>query len=165
MLISLFLIACMLAVIWFDLSRYMIPNWLSGLVVVAYPVAVVMSPVPVNWQHALLGFVIAFSIGYIMFAKKWMGGGDIKLIIACSLWTGLEHLVDFIVMFAILGGVFSIVLYALRKAIPFMKINKTMPRPLRQGEPVPYGVTIAIAFIFMMKMGYIPVVAGAGFGL
>ncbi len=159
MIITVYLVFCMAAVLWFDLTRYIIPNWLTGSMLVLYPVAVFMAPVPVDWKYALLGMLITFVVGYIAFARRWMGGGDIKLIVVCSLWMGFSRLVDFVFMVALLGGVFSVAVYVLRKLPVVLKKAGTLPRILRDGEPIPYGVAIAIAFLIMMWMGNVSVLA------
>jgi prepilin peptidase CpaA len=158
-LLSAFLLFSMLAVIWFDATRYIIPNWLVGALLIAYPAAVVMAPQPVDWPMALLGMAIVFAVGYFIYARKWMGGGDIKLIIACSLWMGWAHLLDFIFLFALLGGALSLVVWGARKLQPFVLKPATsakLPRILRDGEPIPYGLAIAAAFLTMMWMGQVP---------
>jgi prepilin peptidase CpaA len=159
-LIPAFLLFCMLATIWFDATRYIIPNWLVGALLAVYPLAVVMAAQPVDWPMALAGMAIVFAVGYVVFAMKWMGGGDIKLIIACSLWVGFSNLLDFIFLFALLGGLLSVVVWSVRKLEPLLLTPArmaTLPRILRNGEPVPYGLAIAAAFLLLMWMGRIPV--------
>ena len=39
-----------------------------------------------------------FVIGLALFARKLIGGGDVKLIAAVSLWAGLEHFVWFVLV-------------------------------------------------------------------
>jgi Flp pilus assembly protein protease CpaA len=59
----------------------------------------------------------------------------------------------------LIGGVFSIGLWGLRKMLPHIPslAGKPLPRILREGEPVPYGVAIALGFLIMLKAGNIPV--------
>lgn len=120
-----------------------------------YPVAVYMAPVAVDWQKGLIAMAITFAVGYVVFSRNWMGGGDVKLLIACSIWVGLAKLMEFIFVVAILGGVLSVALYIVRK-LPFI-VNRAarLPRILRVGEPVPYGIAIACGFLIMLKMGNI----------
>lgn len=146
----------MLAVIWFDITRYIIPNWLVGSLLVLYPVAVMLAPGDADWKMAIVGMVVVFIAGYVLFAMRWMGGGDVKLITVCSLWVGWQSLLEFIFMFALIGGAFSLLLLVLRKMLPFIprkNPDKPLPRILRNGEPVPYGVAIAIGLLLMMTMG------------
>lgn len=153
--ILLYLIFSMLAVLWFDLTRYTIPNWLAGSLLLLYPLAVYMAHTRIDWKMAVLGMVIVFAAGYVIFAMKWMGGGDIKLLTACALWVGFTHLLEFIFLVAVLGGVLSVLVWGLRKLLLYFPVKYTIPRILRDGEPVPYGVAIAIGFLWMLMMNEI----------
>lgn len=152
----------MLAVLWFDVSRYIIPNWLVGLMLIAYPCAVVMARVPVDWKMALAAMGIVLAVGYVVFALKWMGGGDIKLMTACALWVGWgENLLNFIFVVALIGGVFALSVWGIRKILPYLPKkpgDAPLPRILREGEPIPYGVAIAFGFLLMLFNGKIPVI-------
>lgn len=159
MLITVFLICAMLLVLYFDITRYIIPNWLCGLLLILYPIGVYMAAVPVDWQKGLMAMGIVFVVGYIIFSRNWMGGGDVKLLIVTSLWVGLAKLMDFMFFVAVLGGVLSVILYVARKLPPVAQRAQKLPRILRAGEPVPYGIAIAIGFLLMIKMGNIPVLA------
>ena len=155
--IMLYLIFSMFAVIFFDVTRFIIPNWLVGSLLLLYPVAVFISPLPVDWQMALVGMLGTFALGYLIFAIRAMGGGDVKLIIVLSLWVGLENLASFGFNFALLGGGFAILLLLVRKILPYITPQKIkLPRILRDRQPVPYGVAIAGAFLLMLAAGEIP---------
>ena len=157
-IIAVYLIFSMLAVLWFDTTRYIIPNWLVASLVVLYPLGVYLAHGSVEWKPAVLGAVVMLAVGYIIFIKNWMGGGDIKLLIACSLWVGWENLVNFIFTVALLGGVLALGALCLRKLMPYIprKTATPPPRILRDGEPVPYGVAVAFGFLLMMWMGKVP---------
>lgn len=164
--ITLYVLFSMLAVIYFDVTRYIIPNWLVGSLLAIYPLAVWMTPGEVDWKMALAAMAVTFAVGYVVFAMRWMGGGDIKLIIVCALWVGMKHLPDFIIITALLGGIFALALWSARKLLPHLVKRETpWPRILREGEPVPYGVAIALAMLKMVWVGalsvllVIPVVA------
>lgn len=158
--ISLYLIFSMLAVLYFDVSRYIIPNWLVGLMLLAYPAAVMMAQHPVDWKMAVVGMTVVLVAGYLIFAMKWMGGGDIKLITACALWVGLRNLPDFIFITALIGGVFALSVWGIRKVLPHIpsKSNAPLPRILKEGEPVPYGVAISFGFLLMLWIGKVPAI-------
>ena len=156
----MYLILSMLIVLWFDITRYIIPNWLVGLMLVAYPIAVVMSHNNINWVMALAGMVLMLFAGYGIFIMKWMGAGDIKLLTACALWVGWNNLMEFIIYVAFIGGVFSIIVLAARKALPFLPRKPDaapLPRILHDKAPIPYGVAIAFGLLLMLFQGRIPV--------
>lgn len=156
--ISLYLLFSMGVVIVIDMTRYMIPNWLVGSLLMIYPIMLYVAPAPVDWQGALTGMAICFVTGYLLFLKRWMGGGDIKLIVACSLWVGLVHLVDFLFLMTVIGGLFSLLLLAGRKILAAMLVEDKrarLPRLLQVDAPVPYGVAIAGSFLYMMWAGQV----------
>ncbi|MDE3061132.1 MAG: prepilin peptidase [Pseudomonadota bacterium] len=147
----------MLAVLWFDGTRYLIPNWLVGSLLLLYPVAVYTGHGHADWKMALLGMAIVFVVGYFVFARKWMGGGDIKLLTACALWAGWYNLLDFLIMVALLGGVFAVLVWVLRKVLLHLPVKVSF-RLLKDGEPIPYGVAIAVGFLIAMAQGQIPAI-------
>lgn len=156
--VAVYLVFAMLATLWFDLRHYIIPNWLAGSLLALYPLAVWLSPSEVDWPMAILGMIIMFAVGYGIFVMKWMGAGDIKLLTVCSLWVGWEHLLDYVFTVALLGGAFVILLYVGRKLLP-RYTSRPMPRVLRDGEPAPYGVAIAIGLLLMLWQEQVPVLA------
>lgn len=160
-IITLYLVFSMLAVLWFDITRYLIPNWLVASLLALYPVAVWLSPHAVDWKMALVAMMVVFAVGYAVFAMKWMGGGDIKLITVCALWVGFKNLLDFVFMFALIGGIFSAAVWGLRKILPFIPklAGKQLPRILRDKEPVPYGIAIVLGFLVMFYTNKIPAIS------
>ncbi|MFW0776548.1 MAG: A24 family peptidase [Rickettsiales bacterium] len=160
-IIGLYLIFAMLAVMYFDVTRFIIPNWLVGSLLLVYPIAVYMSPNAIDWQSGLMALGIVFAIGYVVFAMKWMGGGDIKLITACALWVGMPNLMEFVFVTALFGGVFAVALWGLRKVLPhILKAKKQWPRILREGEPAPYGVAIAGCMLWLISDGRLSAILG-----
>lgn len=153
--IMLYLIFAMLCVIWLDVTTYRIPNWLVGSLLLAYPLAVILAPHPIEWMVGLQAMGLTFVVGYIVFAMRWMGGGDVKLLIALSLWVGLTYLAEFMFLVALIGGVYSLALWLGRKLIARLPVKRELPRILREGEPIAYGLAIAAAFMWMMHIGKI----------
>jgi prepilin peptidase CpaA len=156
--ISLYLLFCMVMVVITDLRSYTIPNWLVSSLFILYPIIIYFYHAPIDWHAGLIAMGVTFVIGYIIFVMRWMGGGDIKLIIGCSLWVGMHHLVDFIFLMTVIGGVFSVALWVIRKLLAFVctkSKTSVLPRLLRDGAPVPYGVAIASSFVYLMWMGQV----------
>lgn len=163
-IIMLILIALMLAVFWWDATRFLIPNWIVGFLLALYPFYVLLSPEPVDWLTALGIAGIAFVIGIGIFAANIMGGGDVKLLIACCLWVGLNPLLDFFIYMALLGGVIAILLLSARPAAAYiyLKFAKEglLPQVLEQGNPIPYGLAIAGSFLILLAQGKLTGIAG-----
>ena len=159
-IITLILILLLLAVFWFDATRFIIPNWLVGLIALPYPLYLWLSPVPIDWLWALGIAAIAFVIGLILFATRIMGGGDVKLLTICCLWAGKSAIVDYVILTALLGGALSIFLLAGRPIAGYLWLKwvktDTMPRLFKKGAPAPYGLAIAGALIILIVTAKLP---------
>lgn len=145
---------CVLVIAW-DMKAYLIPNWINAVILLAFiPAAYFMKIYAIQ---PLIAFAIMLGLGLLIYAAGFMGGGDVKLIAALTLWTGLhEASVTFLVYTAILGGVLVVFLWISRRIIRiFWKRN--LPLLLSTGAPVPYGVAIALAFTIMLWQGRVPV--------
>ncbi len=163
LIIKLYIIFSMLAVLWSDVRKYIIPNWLVASLLILYPIGVFMAPVAVDWPMAIAAMAIVFAVGYAIFAMRWMGAGDIKLMTVCALWVGYDNLLDYVFIVAILGGALSVALLVGRKIIPLVAHKlpfKQLPRILQHGAPVPYGVAIAIGFLILLWTDKIPLLVG-----
>lgn len=153
----------MVLVFYFDFTRYIIPNWLNLVLLALYPAMVWMAPVAIDWKMAMVGALILFVVGYIMFMLNWIGGGDVKLFAVLALWVGLQTLPEYVMVVALLGGGLSIGVIMLRKILEVYykpKEGKDLPRVLRHGQPLPYGLAIASGFLGYLWTGNIPGIAG-----
>lgn len=107
--------------------------------------------------------VAVLSAGYLLFALRWMGGGDAKLMAVLCLWLG-DQASAFLMVTAIAGGILAMLLPLLRiveRAIGHgvMRFNAWLPRA---ALPVPDAVCGPPA----AGMPYaIAIAAGAGFVL
>ena len=139
-----------------------IPNRLTGGLAALYPVYVLVSPVPVAWPAALGLAVVVFVIGLGLFARELIGGGDVKLIAALSLWAGPEQFVWFMLVTTLTGGALSLISLWYRRwgglieahlaALGLATAARRAPGPagcaIRISRPhrsttLPYGVAIA----------------------
>lgn len=125
-----------------DLWRLEINNWLCGAVALGAFLAVAMNgPVGGLWQNLLL-FAAVLGFGTLLFARGWMGGGDIKLLAACSLWFDLDQGWKMLVAVAIAGGLETLLIMVLR-SLPWPHSLRNRLLVLKRGEEIPYGVAIA----------------------
>jgi prepilin peptidase CpaA len=92
-----------------DLRERRIPNRLTAGLALLYPVYVLVSPLPVAWPGATLLAGAVFLVGLGLFARQLIGGGDVKLIAALSLWAGPEHFVWFMLITTLTGGALSLI--------------------------------------------------------
>jgi prepilin peptidase CpaA len=131
-----------------DATSYTIPNWISGLLVLGFPVAALALGLPQAGLgvHAGTG-AIALVAGMAMFALGWIGGGDAKLFAAAGLWLGWPAGVTFILVTAVTGGGLAVALLGLRSIWlrPYVQDGPAwFGRLATPGENVPYGVAIAV---------------------
>ncbi|HVA14149.1 MAG TPA: prepilin peptidase [Stellaceae bacterium] len=138
-----------------DLVSLRIPNWLTGALALAFPVAALIA------EHAVAGHSIdwlshieagaAVLVGAaILFACRMLGGGDVKLLAAMALWSGLHLILPLLFLVALIGGVFALVVLGLRQPLVQASILATLRRApafIHSRMPIPYGIPIAIAGI------------------
>jgi prepilin peptidase CpaA len=98
-----------------DLTSMKIPNWISGLLILGFfPAALLLGlGLPAIGLHLAVG-VAALLIGMGLFALNLLGGGDVKLMAAASLWLGLSGAGVFVLATAVVGGLFSLALLVSR---------------------------------------------------
>jgi prepilin peptidase CpaA len=131
-----------------DLFTMTISNRLSLVLAGAFfPLTLVtgMSLAAVGWHLAAAGLVLGCA--FIFFWRGWIGGGDAKLAAATALWFGFEHLLDYMLHAALLGGALTLLLLQFRK-YPLPRFVANQPWILRlheKGGGVPYGIALAAA--------------------
>ncbi len=129
-----------------DLTTMKIPNWISGLLVLFFfPAAFAVGlPLPQLGVHVGVG-VAALLAGAGMFALRWIGGGDAKLMAAACLWLGLTGSGMFLLWTGVVGGVFCLtLLFARFYARPYLAGAPGWVVQLMEPKgDIPYGVAIA----------------------
>lgn len=135
-----------------DWRRYTIPNFISLIVIALYPVAVLTAPGEIDWLFSLLTAAIVFAVGFTLFAVGFLGGGDVKIFTALSLWSGPALILPFLVAVVLAGGILVFVVIA-REAIKQAPEKGGFFRGARSAvkskTPVPYGVAIAFGSLFI----------------
>ena len=128
--------------------RLRISDWISGGIAIGAFVALVLDgPVAGLWQNFLL-FAAVLAIGTFMFGRGWMGGGDIKLLAASSLWFNLSDGWKLLVAIAIAGGIEALLIIILRR-LPWSDGARGKVLLLRRRGPIPYGIAIALGVALM----------------
>lgn len=130
-----------------DLKRRQIDNWLNAGIAFAAPLfwwssGLALWP-DVAWQLgvALSTFVICAGL----FALRWMGGGDVKLLTALALWIAPGAFLKLLVVMALLGGVLTL-------AFGMWHIARRQTHRLA----IPYGVAISAAGLWILSTEYLP---------
>jgi len=89
---------------------------------------------------AVGGAVMVFALGAAAFAVGALGGGDVKLLAAVSLFAGPAGLVDFLAVTAIAGGLLGLAILA---GAPIGQPAVAGPLRARLRRGLPYGPAIA----------------------
>jgi len=128
-----------------DMSRLIIPNWVSIALAALFPVAALIAGAPLMsvGLHVLFGFGV-LAVGFVLFQFNIIGGGDAKLLAAVSIWTGLTAFMPFILWTAIAGGVMALALLTARQLIPAGTYPAFVDHLLKKQNGIPYGVAIMI---------------------
>lgn len=130
-----------------DLLTMKIPNWISlALVLLFFPAALLAGLSPATLAiHVGVGLAALFA-GAGMFALRWIGGGDAKLIAASCLWLGLSGSGMFLLWTGVVGGVFCLFLMLARQHLQMVTpfAPRWASRLLEPKGDIPYGVAIAI---------------------
>lgn len=129
-----------------DLYEFKIPNWASIVLVGAFILAcaALHAPLRLLAEGLLLG-ACALAIGFALFVKRIVGGGDAKLLAATTPWMGLAGLMNFLTNMAFAGAVLAIALIIFRKT-PQLPIYAHAPWVIRlhqKPKDIPYAVAIA----------------------
>lgn len=139
-LAALLLLLLLLAAIE-DIWRLQINDWICAAVAAGAFLAVgIDGPAGELWQNLLL-FALVLGLGTLLFVRGWMGGGDVKLLAACSLWFDLAQGWKMLVAVAIAGGLEALLVMLLR-AFPWPSSMRKRIAALQRDEGIPYGLAV-----------------------
>lgn len=132
-----------------DIGSMTIPNWVSIAIALLFPIAAVSAQM--SWAaiglHAGVGALV-FLAGFALFAMGVLGGGDVKVIAAVSVWTGVSALAAFAFWTTAAGGVLALAMLLARKAVtPGQTRPAFLNRLLDPTRGIPYAVAIAVGAI------------------
>ncbi len=144
-------IFCICYAIITDFTKLTIPNWVPLVLIAAFvPFALLFLDASSMPRNLLIAGAI-FALGVVFFALGWIGGGDVKLLTATTLWIGAEAAPQFVIIMAVLGGALAAALFTINHYSD--QLSALMPRnwlvrrllELAQSGRCPYGVAIGIA--------------------
>ena len=132
-----------------DVRSRRIPNQISLAVALVW----VMYALTDNtgWQGGLIAAVIVLAVGIVVYAFDLVGGGDIKLLTAVSLWAGTELALPMIATIAIAGAIISVSVWIHARGISFFSFQLLQPKADTHTEQLytPYAVAILPGAIFI----------------
>lgn len=138
-----------------DFRRFVIPNVVTAGLCLLWPLYFAASPSLSGALWSLGCGIGVFTVGAVLFARGYLGGGDVKLLSAAALWAGPAGTPSLLLLTGLLGGALALFLImplgsqlaaAVRATVSRRpaEIEATMP------NPVPYGVAIAAAAVIVI---------------
>lgn len=132
-----------------DLLTLQIPNWTCALVAVLFLPTALLSGIGLYGIALHYGTgLLLFVIGALLFAYGVLGGGDVKLLAAISIWIGWGNLLPYLLVVSIFGGLLALISILLRriKRLPaFLSSLPWLTPGADRKQPIPYGVAIVAA--------------------
>ena len=136
-----------------DFRRLIIPNLFTGALCLLWPVYFAANPSLAGGLAAVGCALAVFIVGALLFARGYVGGGDVKLLSAAALWAGPAGTPSLLLITGVLGGALALLLIMpLGAAVIDMarlRIGGTAAAP-SGGPAVPYGVAIAAAALVVI---------------
>lgn len=139
-----------------DCRRLVIPNGLILGLCVLWPLHVMTAPMltlMAAGSAALCAAAVLF-VGALLFSRGLIGGGDVKLLFAATLWAGPAATLPLLVLTGLLGGVLCLLLLTpagalIAAARPALREHSGDPARGANPVLVPYGVAIAAAALIV----------------
>ncbi len=131
-----------------DLRRLIIPNTLVFALCVLWPLQLATAPTIslADSAGAALCATAVFAAGALLFSRGLMGGGDVKLLTAATLWAGPSLTPALLIVTAFLGGLLTL---ALLSPLVLRAVFAPAAGNAAKRMPVPYGVAIAGAALIV----------------
>ncbi len=136
-----------------DMMEMKIPNWISVVLVAAYPCAALYFQIPLaDVMASVLLALVVLAFGFTLFAFNLLGGGDAKLLAAVAPWMGLGAFAYFTIYMVLAGGALALALVLFRQIPPLPIYANTgwiMNLHNARGK-MPYGAAIAVGGLLAM---------------
>ena len=131
-----------------DVSSRRIPNSVSLAAAAAYGVFALIGGA--DWRDGLLAGVLVFAVGFVLFARGLVGGGDVKLLTAASLWAGTDLLLPMIAVVAAAGGVVSAFIWVRAGGIDRLRARLyQLPATATERLYAPYALAILAGAVYV----------------
>ena len=111
------------------------------LIAGAVVAAIVIGPKLEIWENIAV-FAALLVLGTVMFAKGVLGGGDVKVLAATSLWFNLAGAAKMLIAVVMSGGILALLVIAARLVNWGEAARHRLPF-LQPGTGIPYGIAIA----------------------
>src|SRR6516225_1456948 len=113
---------------------------------------------PMQIAQSLIAAAILLLLLLVIYQRGWMGGGDVKLLVALAIGLPLTGVIELLTMTALAGGVLALI-HVIMRLLPYPKLapaGSSLVRRVYAVErwrhlrhaPLPYGVAIACGGIW-----------------
>ena len=149
-----------------DVAVRTVPNGVSLIVAAA---GLTLNALGGQLLAALFGGVLVFAGAWCCWRRGWIGGGDVKLLSACSLLVPPVSLPELLLGTALAGGVLALSYVALARVLPFRgpntpagpmrgsslirRVCRAERRRINRGLSLPYSCAIAAGVLLTL---YVP---------
>ena len=144
-----------------DLAFRTIPNWIPGTLCLT---GGLLRIVDGSLIAGLLAGVVVLVAAMFCWRRGWLGGGDVKLIAACTLMVPPALVVSLLLDVALCGGALALlylVLARLIQPLPSRPRPASLARRILRAEryricryaPLPYASAIAAGVLIVMSKG------------
>ncbi|NVD45464.1 A24 family peptidase [Qipengyuania atrilutea] len=136
-----FLAIALLVAAFTDLRRRQIDNWLNLAIAVTAPLYWWASGLSL-WPDVAIQFGFALAVFAVLlgiYALRAMGGGDVKLLVALSLWIQPALFFKLLIIMALAGGLLTILMGVWH-----------VTRRRKSKLVIPYGVAIAVGGLWVL---------------
>jgi prepilin peptidase CpaA len=139
-----------------DLRRLVIPNALPLSACVLWPLYIAPAASVFGVVGAIGCAIVVFLVGALCFSRGFLGGGDVKLLTAATLWAGPGLTPSLLLATGVLGGALALALLvppcahlATMARVKLGAATELQPSQ-RMTTPVPYGIAIAAAALLVI---------------
>jgi len=113
---------------------------------------------PMHVTETLVAAAILLLLLLVLYQRRWIGGGDVKLLVALAVGLPLMGVIQLLTVTAVAGGVLALV-HLMMRLLPYPKLapaGSSLVRRVYAVErwrnlrhaPLPYGVAIACGGIW-----------------
>jgi Flp pilus assembly protein protease CpaA len=153
---SMLEILLLLYVATIDISTRLIPNEICLALALLGIASQLASPMQV--AESVVAAAILFLLLLVVYQRGWMGGGDVKLLVALAIGLPLAGMFQLLTATALAGGVLALV-HVIMRLLPHPKLAPAGSSLIRRvyaverwrhlrHAPLPYGVAIACGGIW-----------------
>lgn len=136
-----------------DVRYYQIPNGASAAVAGAFLLMAAFMRASFLFGGLAVG-VGVFAVCTVLFARRMIGGGDVKLMTAVGFWCGPALLTQFALVTSLAGAALAVVMLSpIARRLPAPPCDGWVPVDPGAGvmrQPVPFAVAIAAGGLWVL---------------